>query len=144
MEGNKDIFGNTEKNYILAEINIEEKDIDEDVRIINSFEEYKRINNLDDEEDDYKYINEKEIKENCIIKINNNIIQFNYFYKFKDKGKFIIEYLFKYNIKNLSFMFYKCNFLTNIDLSNFNTQNDTNMSFMFYDCKSLINIDLHP
>ena len=103
MKGNKDIFENKEKNknYILAEINIEEKYINEDIRIINSFEEFKRINNLDDDKDDYKYINEKEIKENCIIKINNNIISFNYFYKFKEKGKFIIEYSFKNNIKNL-------------------------------------------
>ena len=80
MEGNKYIFENKEKNknYILAEIYIEEKHINEDIRIINSFEEYKRINDLDDKQNDYKYINEKEIKGNCIIKINNNIISFNY------------------------------------------------------------------
>ena len=35
------------------------------------FEEQKRINELEDKEDDYKYENEKEIKENCLIKINN-------------------------------------------------------------------------
>ena len=144
MEDNKDIFENKEKNknYILAEINIEKDDINEDLRIINTFEEYKRINKLRDDKDDYKYVNEKEIKENCIIKINNNIIPFNYFYKFKEKGKFIIEYSFKNNIKNLSYMFHKCNSLTNIDLSNFNTQNVTNMSGMFYGCNSLTNIDL--
>ena len=144
MEGNKYIFENKEKNknYILAEIYIEEKYINKDIRIINSFEEYKRINNLDDEEDDYKYINEKEIKENCIIKINNNIIPFNYFYKFKEKGKFNIEYSFKNNIKNLSYMFCECNSLTNIDLSNYNTQNVINMRGMFGVCKSLKNIDL--
>ena len=96
MEDNTDIVENKgkNKNYILAEINIEEKDINEDIRIINTFEECKRINEWDDEEDDYKYANEKEIKENCIIKINNNIIPFNYFYKFKEKGKFIIQYTF--------------------------------------------------
>ena len=68
-----------EENYILAEINIEKDDVNEDIRIINTFEEHKRINDLDDEEDDYKYENEKEIKENCIIKINNKRIPFNYF-----------------------------------------------------------------
>ena len=52
----------------------------------------------------------KEIKENCIIKINNKI---NY-----------------------------CSSLTNIDLSNFNTQNATDMSHMFGDCSSLTNINL--
>ena len=107
MEGNEDIFENKEKNknYILAEINIEEKYINQNIKIINSFEEYKRINFLDNDKDDYKYKNEKEIKENCIIKINNNIIPFNYFYKFKEKGKFMIEYLFKNNIKNVAYMF---------------------------------------
>ena len=130
------------ENYILAEINIEKDDINKDIRIINTFEEHKKINNLDDEKDDYKYENEKEIKENCIIKINNKRIQFNYLYKFKEKGKFIIKYLFKKNIKNLNFMFSGCNSLTNIDLSNFNTQNVNNMSWIFSECNCLTKIDL--
>ena len=38
MEGNTDIFENKEKNknYILAEINIEEKDINKKIRKIHS------------------------------------------------------------------------------------------------------------
>ena len=44
------------------------------------------------EEDYYKYNNEKEIKDNCEIKINNKKIEFRYYYEFKEKGKFIIEY----------------------------------------------------
>ena len=39
-------------------------------------------------------------------------------------------------------MFGGCNSLTNIDSSNFNTQNVTNMYFMFEGCNSLTNIDL--
>ena len=60
----KDNIKNIEenKNYILAEINIEKDDIKEKIRIINSFEEQKRINQLEDKEGDYKYENEKEIK----------------------------------------------------------------------------------
>ena len=85
----KDIIENIEenKNYILAEINI--KKDGEKIRIISTFEEYKRINKCDDKEDDYEYENEKEIKENCIIKINNKIIPF------KEKGKYRIEYSLK-------------------------------------------------
>ena len=85
MKGNKGIIKNIEenKNYILAIINIKEDDINKNIRILNSFEEQKRINKCDDEKDDYKYKNEREIKENCIIKINNKIITFNYLYKFK-------------------------------------------------------------
>ena len=83
MKVNKDIIKNIEeiKNYMLAEINIEEDDINKNIRILNSFEECKRINKWVD----YKYENEKEIKENCIIKVNDKIIPFNYLYKFKEK-----------------------------------------------------------
>ena len=42
----------------------------------------------------------------------------------------------------MSYMFYECNSLPRIDLSNFNTQNITNMSYMFYNCNSLKTIDL--
>ena len=144
MKGNKDIIKNIEenKNYILAEINIDEYDINKNKRILNSFEEYKRIYKCYDKENDYKYGNEKELKENCIIKVNNKIIPFNYLYKFKEKGKFKIEYSFKNNIKNISCMFSGCNSLKNFDLSNFNTQNIINMSLMFSGCNSLTNIDL--
>ena len=128
---NKDI----KKNYILAEINIKEDgDINKDIRIINSFEDCKRMNNWKNEENDYIYVNEEEIKENCVIKINNNMIPLIYLYQFKEKGKFIIEYSFKNNIKNTDFMFYKCNSLTKFDLSDFNTQNATEMSYMFTGC----------
>ena len=51
------------KNYITAEIDIKNEDVNNDIRIINSFEQCKREYELDDEEDDYKYENEKEIKE---------------------------------------------------------------------------------
>ena len=37
----------------------------------------------------------------------------------------------------MSNMFSHCYSLTDLNLSNFNTQNVTNMSFMFYCCKSL-------
>ena len=61
-----------DKNYIIGEIEIQEKDINKDMRIINTFEQTKRENNRwGYKEDDYKYENEKEIKDNCEIKINN-------------------------------------------------------------------------
>ena len=39
-------------------------------------------------------------------------------------------------------MFYACSSLTNVDLSNFNTENLIDMSFMFFKCSSLTNINL--
>ena len=34
-------------------------------------------------------------------------------------------------------MFFECSSLSNIDLSNFNTNNVTDMGYMFYKCSSL-------
>ena len=67
-------------NCIIGEIRIKEENINKDIRIINSFEEYKRKYYVEDDEDDNEYENEEEIKEKIIIKINNNKIEFNYYY----------------------------------------------------------------
>ena len=104
-------------NYIIAEINIKNKDINKNIRIINSHEECGRSNNLKIY-DEYK--NENEIKK-CKIKINNKLIPFKYFYKFKSKGKYIIQYLFKNNINKTCYMFSDCKSLININLSKFNS-----------------------
>ena len=131
-------------NYIIAEINIKEEDIGKKVRIINSFEEYKRNHGIYDieEKDYYLYENEKEIREKTKIKLNNKNINFNYFHSFKEKGKYIIEYIFTNNLTKTDLMFAECESLTNINLSSFNTQNITNMNGMFGLCKSLKNINL--
>ena len=42
----------------------------------------------------------------------------------------------------MSWMFFDCSSLTNINLSNFNTQNVKDMSGMFFDCSSLTDINL--
>ena len=81
--------------------------------------------------------NEKEIKENCQIFINDKLIPFSYFHKFNNKGNYKKKYIFKNNVKNANYMFSKCSSLTSIDLSNFNTNNIVNMSFMFNECSSL-------
>ena len=119
---------------IIAEFEIKE-DIKE-IRIINSYEDRREYTWIR-----YKveYRNEKEIKENCEIRINNEIIPFSYKYKFNKKGKYIIKYLFNKNITKINFLFRDCSSLTNINLSNFNTKNVTDMSWMFSDCSSLTN-----
>ena len=128
-------------NYIIGEIDIKDNNPNQNIRIINSYEEnrkeYYLLDNLGKE-----YENEKEIKDNCEIRINGKIIPFCYYYKFNKIGKYKIEYRFKKNITKTDFMFFDCSSLTNINLSNFNTQNITNMCFMFYNCSSLTNIDL--
>ena len=93
------------KNIIKGEIYISENNINKDIRIINSFESCKRECEWEDDKDDYLNENEKEIKENLEIKINGKIIEFKYFYKFQEEGKYIIEYSFKNNLTNTCYMF---------------------------------------
>ena len=133
---------NNNDNIIIGVINIKEKNINKKVRIINSFENVKREREKKNKNDDWKYENEKEIKENIEIKINGKLIEFTYYYKFNKEGKYIIEYSFKNNLTKTCYMFYGCNLLTNLNLSNFKGQNVTNMCSMFLDCNSLLNLNL--
>ncbi len=88
--GNK----NTINNEIKAEIYINEEDIDKNIRILNSFEENKRELNNDDNKDDYKFQNEKDIQK-CTIVIDKNVIPFSFFYKFKKKENILLNILFQ-------------------------------------------------
>ena len=134
---------NKENNIIIGEIYISSDDINKDIQIINSFENYKRAYSyIKDKEDDYKYENEKEIKENIEIRINGKKIEFTYLYKFNKERKYKIEYLFKKDLTKTNHMFNDCISLKNLNLSNFNTQNVIDMSKMFNNCKSLTNLNL--
>ena len=89
---------NISQNLIKGKIYIEKEDLDEDIQIINSFENHKREDKLKDSKDGWKYENEKEIKENIEIKINGKLIEFTYYYKFNKEGRYLIEYSFKKRI----------------------------------------------
>ena len=130
-----------DNNIIIGEIYINENNINKDIQIINSYENLKTEYFID-KEDDYKYENEKEIKENIEIKINKKLIGFSYTYRFEKEGQYKIEYLFKNNLTKTNHMFCGCEKLTNLNLSNFNTQNVTNMSKMFSHCHFLIDLNL--
>ena len=130
------------RNFITGEINIRSADINKFTRVINSFENFKRETLIGDQEDDWKYNNERELRENIEVKINGKIIPFSYFYKFTIKGKYNIQYSFKNYLTKTNHMFWGCKSITNLDLSNFNTKNVTNMSHMFGGCNSLTNLNL--
>ena len=130
------------RNFIIGEIYIKPNDINKDIRIINTFENYKRQIGIVNKMDDWKYENEYEIVTNTEIKINGIINKFSYFYKFPRAGKYIIQYSFKNYLTKTNHMFWGCNLLTFLNLSNFNTKNVTNMCAMFGGCNSLTNLNL--
>ena len=124
-------------NKIIAVINIKDDDINKDIRIISSFEQSQmRYRNESD------FHNEEEIKEKCTIKIDNEIIPFSFVYKFNKAGKFNIEYTFSDYMNRTDFMFFICDSIIDINLSNFKFDNVTNMYCMFGGCSSLENINL--
>ena len=141
IESNRNIAIKEENNnnYIIAEIYIKDSDIDKDIRIMNSYEEFMR-KNYPDEQLDKNEINEKEINQ-CDIIIDNKPISFNYFYNFNKSGKYTIKYLFKNDLTKINYMFGECKALISINLSNFNSQHITNISWIFGKCVSLNNID---
>ena len=121
---------NNHNNYIIAEIDIKDENVNKDIRIINSYEEYMR-KNLPSDEIKKELMNEEQIKQSEI-RINEQLIPFNYYYKFTQKGKYFIKYSYNNYLTNMSYMFCGCSSLRNINLSNFNAQNVTYMSWMFY------------
>ena len=140
---NKNIINSNKSNIITGEIYINSENVNKDILIINSFENFQRINNKElNNENDAKNLNENEIKENTEIKINGNKIEFSYTYKFESEGIYTIEYIIKKNLTRTNHMFSDCEYLTKLNLSNLNTQDVENMSYMFYNCKSLIDLDL--
>jgi surface protein len=62
-------------------------------------------------------------------------------YKFATTGEHIVKFSIVKNITYTSYMFWNCNNLTTLDVSNFDTSNVTNMSYMFDGCNKLTTLD---
>ena len=76
-------------NIINAEIYVKEEDINKDIRIINSFENFKKECKWWKQKNEYKYKNEKEI-EKCEIIINGEKIHFVIFINLNKKEKILL------------------------------------------------------
>ena len=96
----------TFKNEIICIYNIKKGKYDKDdylnnpIRILNSYEEAKKDN------DDLEGINnEKEIKDNCELYLNDNKIYFCYKYQFPKEGKYAIKIKFHIPLINIQYLF---------------------------------------
>ena len=112
-------------------------DINKEIHIINSYENVKREEKSELKDHDYPYMNEKEIKENIQIKINDTPINFTYLYRFEKPGSYKIEYFIRRNLTKTNHLFYNCNKLTNLYLPLLDTRNIANMNCMFSGCSAL-------
>ena len=135
-----------DNNYITGTFIITESDLNQSIRIINSFEESQRKNNYVRVQNELKYSNEKEIINKCEIEIIgyklNSIYNFTYFVSFPHAGEYTIKYKFKSPLNRADFMFASCRNLKKIDLSNFYAKEVTNMSCMFMKCISLQDLNI--
>ena len=125
------------ENFITAEIKVE--DASKSIRLFNSYENANR-DYLEGEFDNFS--NEDEITSNIEIESGGTQTKDPYLYNFPKKGKYKIIYSFKKKLTNINSMFYLCDSIIKLDLSNFNTENVTNMNGFFYGCKLLNEINL--
>ena len=134
----------TSKNYIIAKIEIGDENINKDIRILNSEEEFTRTNypSFPEMLEVNKHLNNEESIKKCEIRIDDELIPFSYFHKFNKKGKYWVKYSFKNCLTHTNNMFNSCDCLTMIDLSNFNAEKVTCCHFMFGSWGALRYLDL--
>ncbi len=129
---------NNIKNNIICEYDIKNQDLNKEIRILNSYEEVCR--NAKKNYTGSK--NEKELKDKCEIYINEKKINFCYKYKFENKGKYIIKYIFNQPLSSFDRIFCSSSSIISFDFSNYHCNNVINMNFMFYNCSSLNSLNL--
>ena len=110
-------------NYLLAKYKI--KDLNKEIQIINCDKE-----------------NENDIKNSCIIFLDEKEKPFSFKYKFDKEATYTFKFAFKKNMKNLYKLFFDCENLIEINFEKFNLTEVENMSHMFKKCKSLLEINL--
>ena len=102
----------TGNNYIICEYDIKKDILNQQTQILNSYEEVKRKHPNDWDWKNIKSIeNEKEIKENCEIYLNNTRIDFCYKCKFVNENKNEIKIVSKTPLKSTNWMFSDCSSL---------------------------------
>ena len=128
----KEIFNN-EINGIY---NINENDLNKEIRILNYFKHSK--------EKDKRFDNKNDLINGIDLFIDNKKIDFNFIYNFNKKGKYNIKISFKNdkNIQNIRWMFKNCKQLISLDFSKFNSKNLNDINCLFYECSSLSSIKL--
>ena len=123
------------KSEIKITINIDEKEINKDIYFLDNTDG-SSFNGVSHLHDNLTELNES----NTELYINEQKFKYQKYFKPESKGIYSIKLKFNVDIKDCSFMFYKCYNITDIDLSHFNPENLTDMSYMFGLCNSIKSI----
>ena len=126
----KNIIEDINRNYFICEYNIEKKSINKNVSLFNY--------------DDgllYNFFFGSELQNYCELYLNQNKINFSYYYNFPKEGKYKLKVILKCLLTDLSFIFHDCSNLKSLNLSNLNSVKVTNMKNMFSVCSSLTSIN---
>jgi len=134
IKNQKLIFGNINQNIKemypkLSDFMNNEIDIiyeyDKDMNIIKLFDKRFVENN----------------KNNCILIINDNILELCEYYEIKGNKNLTIKLIEKNTIIDMSYMFYECiSLLSIVNFSKWKANNIINAFYMFYGCSSLIDL----
>ena len=123
-----------EKNEIRMVIEIDEFDINNEIYFLDNTNGYTDDGtNIKHYHDNLKELNES----NTELYINDKKYKFKKFFKPDKEGIYKIRLVFNTSIKDCSYMFYNCSFISYIDLSSFDTKDVTNMREMFAGCTSI-------
>ena len=126
---------NSSENYIVAEFNIKEEQLEEEQIIYNA------VNNVVHHDENKENIN-REVRE-CDIEVNEEKIDFVQDYLFPRVGIYTIKYTFKSPLVDVSSLFFYCPRMIKVDLSHFQGQNLKIVREMFSGgCELLQSINL--
>lgn len=128
------------KNKIKIHLRIEYEDINKKVYFIGNDKsrvfEYSTIMEKDNL-DILQELNES----NTILSINGKLYEYKPYFIPSKEGNYNIILKTKIDPIDCSYMFYKCQNITNIDLSSFSSERLSKMQYMFYECTNLMNVD---
>ena len=140
IEGNMELIELKDEilnNFIIAEYYINNDKINDEIQILNCFEE------VENEKSGISGMNNKiDLIKKCELYLNDEKIDFCFKYKFPKEGKYKIKIICKNRLISTNYLFYDCSSLISIDLSHFNTDNITDMNSMFDNCTILSVINL--
>ena len=118
------------RNKITIYLEIKKEDVNKEIYFLDNTKFHDKLGELN------------ENNTTIFFPDNNIYLQFKKYHKFEKEGNYELTLNFTTRLKDCSYMFYGCDNIVKIDLSNFESHNVTNMDEMFCGCNNLSVLDL--